>query len=108
MPNDPPAPGGLPDWSSARTRIATNDFVVSIAYSRISRSRTTGLAIAPLARATATNRSYRGWLIAPAPIEPMATRSYISIAVAWRHPLLISPINQSAGIRTSVKNTSLK
>ena len=45
--------------SSARTRIATSALVVSIAYSRISRSRTTGSSIAPLARATATRSSKR-------------------------------------------------
>ena len=52
--------------------------------------------------------SYIGWLIEPDPIEPIATRSYISIAVAWRQPLFCSPSNQSAGMRTSVKKTSLK
>ena len=41
-------------------------------------------------------------------VEPIATRSYISIAVACRHPLFCSPSNQSTGMRTSVKNTSLK
>ena len=49
-----------------------------------------------------------GWLILPAPAVPMATRSYMSIAVAWFQPLFSSPSRWSAGTRTSVKNTSLK
>ena len=39
---------------------------------------------------------------------PMATRSYINIAVAWFQPLLSVPTNALFGIRTSVKKISLK
>ena len=49
-----------------------------------------------------------GWLILPLPAVPIATRSYINIAVAIRQPLLYSPSRWSFGMRTSVKNTSLK
>ncbi len=38
----------------------------------------------------------------------MATRSYMSIAVAMFQPLLSSPSRLSAGMGTSVKKTSLK
>ena len=50
----------------------------------------------------------RAVVIPPVVPEPMATRSYMSMAVAMRQPLLRSPSRLSAPMRTSVKNTSLK
>ena len=38
----------------------------------------------------------------------MATRSFMSIAMAQRQPSSISPMRHESGTRTSVKNTSLK
>ena len=47
-------------------------------------------------------------VIPPVVPDPMATRSYISMAVAMRQPLFRSPSRLSEPMRTSVKNTSLK
>ncbi|CAB4886976.1 unannotated protein [freshwater metagenome] len=53
-------------------------------------------------------RSAFWWVTPLVEPVPMATRSYMSIAVAWFQPLFSSPTSQSAGMRTSVKKISLK
>ena len=53
-------------------------------------------------------RSAFGWLTPLVEPVPIATRSYMSIAVAWFQPLFSSPSSQLFGMRTSVKKISLK
>ena len=108
FPTDPPGPGVRPALSSARVRMATSDRQVSRMRSRISCWRRAGSRSSPRLRAASIRRSVRSVDIPPVVPEPMATRSYISMAVAMRQPLFRSPRRLSALMRTSVKNTSLK
>ena len=76
--------------------------------SRISFWRSAGSRSSPRWRAASISRAVRSVDIPPVVPEPMATRSYINMAVAMRQPLLRSPSRFAARTRTSVKNTSLK
>src|SRR6476469_1178180 len=68
--------------------------------------RTTGSSATPHRRASSMI-GFTPALRPPPPPEPMATRSFISMAIAQRQPSSTSPMRLASGTRTSVKNTSL-
>ena len=108
LPTEPPGPGVRPALSSARVRIETSDRQVSRILRVISLWRSRGSPMTPRRRHSSIRRSDRSVSMPPAGPAPMATRSYMSMAVAMAQPLLASPSRLAAGMRTPVKKIWLK